>query len=234
MDDFPRAIAVIRAEKWGAQLGARPPAIAEVWLDYDARFVRRKRLTTACGRGVLVDLAQTVSLNAGDVLHLADGGLIVVHAAPEAVLQVRGDLPRLAWHIGNRHTPCQIEGARLLIRQDHVIEQMLRLLGADLTATEAPFCPEGGAYGHGRTLGHDGGGQDHEDHEDHDLHGAPDHQALHAPAQTQAPEFFGLHHHGDGKLHFHAPKPPNPPNGGQPNGVHPPAPLPFGHKDAGQ
>jgi urease accessory protein len=58
------------------------------------------------------------------------------------------ELARLAWHIGNRHIDVQIAGDRLRIRRDHVIEDMLRGLGARVTAIEAPFEPEGGAYAH--------------------------------------------------------------------------------------
>ena len=66
-------------------------------------------------------------------------------------------LMQLAWHIGNRHTPCQVAEDHLVIRRDPVIEQMLQGLGASLTLALAPFRPEGGAYGHGRTMGHDHG-----------------------------------------------------------------------------
>ncbi|MFP4043674.1 MAG: urease accessory protein UreE [Rhodosalinus sp.] len=125
-----------------------------VRLDYEARFLRRKRLETGAGAPFLVDLPQTVSLDHGDALELADGRLIEVIAAPEPLCEVRGDLPRLAWHIGNRHTPCQVEPDRLLIRRDHVLQEMLQKLGADLHQVEAPFTPEGGAYGHGRTHDH--------------------------------------------------------------------------------
>jgi urease accessory protein len=61
---------------------------------------------------------------------------------------------RLAWHIGNRHTPCQIEAHRLVIRADHVLADMLRGLGAEVTEATEAFTPEGGAYGLGRTMGH--------------------------------------------------------------------------------
>jgi urease accessory protein len=106
---------------------------------------------------VLVDLPETTSLDHGDALELSDGRLVAIEAAAEPVLIVTGDLPRIAWHIGNRHTPCQIEGGRLLIRRDHVLEAMLRQLGVGVTEAQEPFTPEGGAYGHGRTLGHDHG-----------------------------------------------------------------------------
>lgn len=146
------------------------PAADAVVLDYEARFLRRKRLVAASGLSFLVDLPETVSLNEGDALVLDDGRHVAVRAAPEAVLVIRGDLPRLAWHIGNRHTPCQIGADRLMIRADHVLEAMLRRLGASVEPAEAPFAPEGGAYGHGRTMGHDHGpdaGHGHHHHHHH-------------------------------------------------------------------
>lgn len=128
-----------------------------VTLDYDGRLLRRKRLTTAGGQDFLVDLKETVSLNHGDCFVLDGGAEIAVVAAEEPLLAITGDLPRLAWHIGNRHTPCQIEGTRLLIRADPVLEKMLAGLGATITKVVFGFTPEGGAYGHGRTMGHDHG-----------------------------------------------------------------------------
>ena len=132
------------------------PAAALVTLSYDDRLMRRKRLDTT-GGPLMVDLAQTTSLNPGDALQTDDGRLVEIAAAEEPVVLIRGDLPRLAWHIGNRHTPCQISATHLTIRQDHVLEAMLTHLGAALTHQIAPFNPEGGAYGHGRTFGHDHG-----------------------------------------------------------------------------
>ncbi len=114
----------------------------------------------AGGEGFLVDLAQTVNLMAGDAFELTDGRLIEIAAADEDVLVIRGDLVRLAWHIGNRHTPCQIAADRLVIRADPVLADMLRGLGATVTPMREPFTPEGGAYGMGRTMGHSHGAAD--------------------------------------------------------------------------
>lgn len=142
--------------------GASANAVADCALTYDARFFRRKKLTTTEGWSFVADFEQTVSLNDGDMLELGDGRLIKVTAAPETLLAVTGqDLPKLAWHIGNRHTPCQIETTRLLIQNDPVIGHMLSHLGATLTEVSEPFTPEGGAYGHGRTHAHDHGHSAH-------------------------------------------------------------------------
>ncbi len=132
-----------------------------VTLSYDERFLRRKRLTCDSGASFMVDLAETTSLNHGDALILDDGRAVAVRAADEPVVRVTGNLPRLAWHIGNRHTPCQIAADHLIIRRDPVIEAMLKGLGASLALQIAPFTPEGGAYGHGRTMGHDHGPAGH-------------------------------------------------------------------------
>ncbi|PTX51720.1 urease accessory protein [Gemmobacter caeni] len=167
--NIPVAQGILRSGQW-------LKADSRVVLSYDARFLRRKRLVAEDGGAFLVDLAETTSLDQGDAFQLSDGRLIVVIAAAEEIIEVRGDLPRLAWHIGNRHTPCQIGATHLAIRRDHVLEKMLTGLGAELTPSTAPFRPEGGAYGHGRTMGHDHGGHDH--------------------------GHFG-HHHGDGKFHVH-------------------------------
>mmetsp|Transcript_23960 Transcript_23960/g.43743 ORF Transcript_23960/g.43743 Transcript_23960/m.43743 type:complete len:152 (+) Transcript_23960:2979-3434(+) len=125
-------------------------------LTYEDRFLRRKVLTLASGTQLLVDLPQTTSLDHGGALITTDNAEIAIIAAPEPLLEVTGaSLHRIAWHVGNRHTPCQIEDTRLLIQRDHVMADMLSKIGAKTREVVEPFTPEGGAYGHGRTHGHD-------------------------------------------------------------------------------
>ena len=127
-----------------------------VTLDYEARFLRRKRLVSDAGEPFLVELAETRSLSQGEGFRLDDGRIIAVMAAAEPLLAVRhGNLARIAWHVGNRHTPCQIADDHILIREDKVLQAMLEGLGASVAQVIAPFTPEGGAYGHGRTHGHE-------------------------------------------------------------------------------
>ena len=162
---LPRAARVLRAAD------AMPTASDRIELDYDQRFLRRRRLVPASGRAFLVDLAETTSLENGDQLCLDDGQVIEVRAAPEPLLCIRPtagtSLARLAWHIGNRHTPCAVGTDHLLIRRDPVLGKMLAGLGATLTNVTAPFCPEGGAYGTGRTMGHAHGPDAHDHAEGH-------------------------------------------------------------------
>ncbi|MCX5514072.1 urease accessory protein UreE [Kaistia algarum] len=175
-----RAVSVYPAGLWSKA------ATDAVVLDFDARHRRRIAMTAKGGTEFLLDLPGAVALKHGDGLLLEDGRIIAVEAAPETLVEVTGKdgahLLRLAWHLGNRHLPTELLGDRLRIRRDHVIEDMLVQLGAYVVPVDAPFHPEGGAYGHGRVHGHDHGpaaDQDHDehshDHHDHDHHGHEPH-----------------------------------------------------------
>jgi urease accessory protein len=134
-------------------------AVDSIALDAHERHRRRIVLTTERGIRVLLDLPQAIALRDGDGLLLDDGAIVRVAGRPEQLLEIAAanasELARLAWHIGNRHIEVQIVGDRLRIRRDHVIEDMLRGLGARITPIEAPFQPEGGAYAHQHELGDD-------------------------------------------------------------------------------
>lgn len=132
-----------------------------VVLDFDARHRRRLAMRGEGGLEFLLDLPQAVALRDGNGLVLEDGRVVAVKAAPESLMEIAcadaAHLVRVAWHLGNRHLPTELSGDRLRIRADHVIAEMARGLGATVTQIEAPFQPEGGAYGPGRVHGHDHG-----------------------------------------------------------------------------
>ena len=133
-------------------------AIDRVVLDYDGRHRRRIVLTGSSGAEYLLDLAEATHLRHGDGLVLSGGGILLVVAKPEPLLEVRAASPeallKLAWHIGNRHLAASLQADRILIRRDHVIAHMLEHQGAKVREVEEPFDPEGGAY-------HDHGPADH-------------------------------------------------------------------------
>jgi urease accessory protein len=184
---------MIRATQVRAQHHWTQAPVDTVVLDFDDRHRRRMAMTGTRGFMFLLDLENAIALRGGDALVLEDGGLIEVVAAPEPLIEIRGADPlhlvRLAWHLGNRHLPTQIVPKGLRIRRDHVIEAMVKGLGARVTEIEAPFDPEGGAYaggGHAAPAsephGHAAHGHhDHHRHEDHqhDEHCGHDHHHSH-------------------------------------------------------
>src|ERR1700735_135087 len=167
-----------------------------VVLGVDDRHRRRMAMTGTRGLEFLLDLEHAVVLRGGDALVLDDGRLIEVVAAPEPLIEIRGNDPhhlvRVAWHLGNRHLPTQIMSKGLRIRRDSVIEAMVKGLGARLIEIEAPLDPEGGAYagaGHAHADGqalHDHAAHDghhhHDDHHHHDEHCDHDHHHGHTHA----------------------------------------------------
>lgn len=121
-----------------------------VLIDFDRRHRRRLVLRTEQGREVLLDLPQAVRLRHGDGLAVDVGGVVRICSKSEPLLEIHahgaGALMRIAWHLGNRHLPLQVADARLRIRADHVIADMVAGLGGRITRQEAPFDPETGAY----------------------------------------------------------------------------------------
>ena len=121
----------------------------------DAGDRQRRRIVLKADKGTefLLDFARPVSLRDGDGLVLDDGAIVLVAGEAEKLVEIAAPSAlaavRLAWHLGNRHTDVQIAGAKIRIRRDHVLEEMLGGLGAALTPLEAPFDPETAApHGH--------------------------------------------------------------------------------------
>ena len=160
-----------------AQRGDAQP-VDTVIVAADQRRLQSAHLTGVKGTVIGVMLPEAVMLRMGDVLELHDGSLVDIVVEPEPLIEVRGrdlqHLAKLAWHLGDRHVQVQILNNRLRVRRDAAIETLLASLGARVTAIEAPFDPEGGAYaaahhGHDHTHdhGHDHCGHDHATHDHH-------------------------------------------------------------------
>jgi urease accessory protein len=193
---------MIRAtEVRGQHRWVEPPADTVV-LDFDDRHRRRMAMTGTRGLAFLLDLENAIALRGGDALVLEDGRLVEVVAAPEPLVEVRCNDPqhlvRVAWHLGNRHLPTQITGHGLRIRRDHVIEAMVKGLGARLIEIEAPFDPEGGAYaGHAHAAGET---HDHSSQQPHDHHGHG-HEHRHDHHHEHDEHCDHDHHHGHSHAH---------------------------------
>ncbi len=166
---MPRTARVLAA----AEHGDRPIADTLI-LDYEQRSAGSFTAAGVKGGHYEVALAQGRRPRTDDLLELDDGTLLEVVAAAEPLIEARAaDLPalmRLAWHLGDRHVPVEILPNRIRLRRDAALEKLLASLGAKLSAIEAPFEPEGGAYAahghvHDHAHGHDHApGHRHHDH----------------------------------------------------------------------
>jgi urease accessory protein len=149
----PRRISTIRPSgNWPVG-----DAIDRVVLNADDRQRRRIVLIGEKGTTLLLDFEKPVTLRDGDGLVLDDGSIVAVAGEAEQLIAVSAKAPldfvRLAWHIGNRHTDIQFVDRSFRIRRDHVLEDMLKGLGAVTAPVDAPFDPEpaaphGGGHHH--------------------------------------------------------------------------------------
>src|SRR5436853_2219223 len=121
--------------------GTFGPAAERVVLDADDRQRRRIVLTGEKGTRLLLDFDKPVTLRDGDGLVLDDGSIVIVAGQAEQLIEVSAKAPldfvRLAWHIGNRHTDIQFVDKSFRIRRDHVLENMLKGLGAMTAPVDA-------------------------------------------------------------------------------------------------
>ncbi|MFL5322750.1 MAG: urease accessory protein UreE [Microvirga sp.] len=194
-----RATAVVR------KAAVKPDRVADtVVLDHDGRHRRRVALKGEGGLDFLLDLDKAAALADGDAVRLEDGRLVQVKAAPQALIEIRAENPlrlmRVAWHIGNRHTPAEIGADAIWIEDDHVLAEMVRGQGCTATPVRRPFRPERGAYE--PDCGHDHGHAHHAHHAHH--HGrkpddAPHHHDDHAHHHDNAGH--SDHEHGPGCGH---------------------------------
>jgi urease accessory protein len=150
---------MIRATSIVRKLAVKPERVNDsVTLDHEHRQRRRIRLTSDGDLEFLLDLDKATGLDDGDALKLEDGRLIAVKAAPQNLLEIKAENPlrllRVAWHIGNRHTPAEITADAIYIEEDHVLAQMVRGQGCSVITVTRPFRPERGAYDHGHAHTH--------------------------------------------------------------------------------
>jgi urease accessory protein len=189
-----RACRVVRRADMAGRI-----AIDTITLERAARWRRRVSLETDRGHAFLLDLPEATYLADGDALEIEGRGLVKVVAAPEDLVEVHAPdaltLARIAWHIGNRHTPAEITPHAIYIQPDHVLEEMVTGLGAHVHHVKRPFEPEGGAYGHKGALqaGHHHGPGGHRHG-----HGEHDHVHDHGHAHSHAHSHAHGHEHDDG------------------------------------
>ena len=164
----------IKAKLKIARSAYRVEVRGQLRLPFESRQKSRLKTKLVSGEEVGLMLPRGDILRGGDLVTASDGRVIEIVAEPEKVLHVEcgtpADLARVAYHLGNRHVPVQVGEGFLRLAADHVLEEMLKKLGAKVSGIEAPFEPEAGAYAGGHhqhdEMGH--GGKIHDHHHDHD------------------------------------------------------------------
>ena len=126
-------------------------------LPFLLRQKSRLRAALASGEEAALILPRGTVLRGGDCLRPRMAASRTV-AASEQVYRVecsdRSLMARCAYHLGNRHVPMQIGDRWLRIDRDAVLKEMVEGLGAQVREENAPFEPEGGAYGGARLHDH--------------------------------------------------------------------------------
>jgi urease accessory protein len=135
------------------------PADLSLTMPFEGRRKTRQRVTLDCGTEAAILLPPGTVLVDGDFLRSEDGLLVRIRAAAEEVSSARaGDallLARACYHLGNRHVPVQVGDGLVRYLHDHVLDDMLRALGLEVTEEHVCFQPEAGAYhGHSALHGH--------------------------------------------------------------------------------
>jgi len=124
-----------------------------VTLTLDERNRTRQRVRLDDGREAGISLERQAKIEPGSLLVASSGESIKVVPASEPVsVASTGDvmlLKRACYHLGNRHVQLQISDDWVAYQPDHVLDQMLSLLGLEVENRNQPFEPESGAYSHG-------------------------------------------------------------------------------------
>ncbi|MCD6040586.1 MAG: hypothetical protein K0R40_189 [Burkholderiales bacterium] len=127
-------------------------------LTFEQRQKSRLRAKLESGEEVALKLERGKVRRGGERVVATDGRELEIVSAAEKLLHIEsGEIARVAYHLGNRHVPVQVGEGFLRIAEDHVLEEMVKRLGAKVTRVEAPFEPEAGAY--------DGEGHHHHHHD---------------------------------------------------------------------
>lgn len=150
---------MIKVEKNLGHHSIEREANDELVLSYEQRTKGRLRVASEGGKTFGLFLERGKLLHEGDILEAEDGQLVRVRAQVESLIEGRcGDwltFSRCCYHLGNRHVPVEIGEKFLRIQSDHILKDMLSQLGMEVSACNAPFVPEQGAYSGGHHHHHE-------------------------------------------------------------------------------
>ncbi|MGI1679380.1 MAG: urease accessory protein UreE [Cellvibrionaceae bacterium] len=146
--------------------GATDKVTHHLSLTFEQRQKSRGQAETKTGENIGWFIERGHVLADGNVLVAKTGENIQISAAEETLSEVHSHdvlaLTKAAYHLGNRHVPLQIIDSYLHFQHDHVLDDMIRGLGLNVSCVEKPFHPESGAY-----HSHSGSGESSDEHGHH-------------------------------------------------------------------
>jgi urease accessory protein len=132
------------------QLPASPPEPSStadlLVLTWEQRSKTRQRIASQAGREIAIKLPTGTRLPPGTVVCIGEGFHLRVAAAVEDVWLVdaaeAGTLARVAYEIGNRHLPIEIQTHAVAVLFDHTLQQLWKRLGVRAERVRRPFLAE--------------------------------------------------------------------------------------------
>lgn len=110
------------------------------WEELNKRILRKQ---TENGTDVSISLESSGHLHYGDVLYEDENTLIAIRTKLEKVYVITPktmkEMGKMAFEIGNRHTPCIIEENEILVRYDHTLEKLMDEVGVSYEQSERRF-----------------------------------------------------------------------------------------------
>lgn len=126
--------------------------VDSILLKHQDRYLRKKILLSRKKNKIFFNFTKAIYLKHNTYLMTKDKKVIKVLAKKEKIIEIniKNSKKRceVAWHIGNRHMPAQVEANKINIIYDQVIFKMLKSLGYQVSIKNKIFDPIGGAYDH--------------------------------------------------------------------------------------
>ena len=122
----------------------------KIFLNHEQRKSGRLKLKYKDREDIFITGDRSEVILNGDYYMSVSGSVILIESAKEKLLHIETrrkiDLLKIAYHLGNRHSPIQINHSWLRILDDPVLTHIVQGLGGVTKSIEDAFEPELGAY----------------------------------------------------------------------------------------
>ncbi|MFL2932360.1 MAG: urease accessory protein UreE [bacterium] len=126
--------------------------IQKIPLGWEERTKSRQKVRTENGEEFAIALTTGQTLKVGDILLEDRDRVVVIDAIKEDVLVLHPnsaeEMAKIAFQIGNRHAPIQIEKDRILTPYDRLMEDFLKKLHFDCEVSVETFTHDFSTYHH--------------------------------------------------------------------------------------